>query len=117
MSAIKFGNNFRSIKLQGSNMKDEIINNQHIKGIHEFIKNNYLSSDGKLEMLLDIDYIFIDNVAGWICNEDITKLERYIKIYLRFHNIYFESFEYIFDKEDKRPYYKLIIDLNFPYLD
>ncbi|MBV6486016.1 MAG: hypothetical protein KFKLKKLM_02645 [Flavobacteriales bacterium] len=116
MSAIKFGNNFRAIKMQGSNFKDEIINNEHIKGIHEFIKNNYLSSNGKLEMLLDVNYRINDS-NDVLIDENLIQLERYIKIYLRFHNIYFESFEYIFDNEDKRPYYKLSIDLNFPYLD
>ena len=117
MSVVKLGNNFRSVKMQGSNFKNEIINNEHIKSIDEFIKNNYLKSDGQLELLIDIDCVYIDDVAGFMINENISQLERYIKIYLRFHNIYFESFEYYFDEEDKRPYYKLIIDLNYPYLD
>lgn len=117
MSQIKYGNSYRSITLKGSNFKNEILNNEHIISIDNYIKENYLKLNGYIEMLIDINFIYIDDIVGFVINEDITKLERYIKIYLKFHNIYFESFDYYFDKEEKRPYYKLIIDLNFPYLD
>lgn len=116
MSQIKYGNSFRASNKKDSNFKTEIINNEHIIAIDEYIKNNYSKNEGIIEMLIDINYK-IYNSNDIIIDEDIIKLTRYIKIYLKFHNIYFESFEYIFDIEDNRPYYKLSIDLNYPYLD
>lgn len=103
---IKYGAHFRSI-----NSQDKIFNNKYIVDIDNYIKKNYLNSDGYFEILVDTDYL------GSNTKKNFEKLERYIRTYLKFHNIFFESFRYSFDKENNCFYFNLCIDLNFPYLD
>lgn len=120
---IKFGKKFRHIKYKNSkyyNFNDHLLKNEHITFIHNYINENFPSSDnGILEISVPLNYVIIKNnfQDEPIITDGTTTLTRYVKIYLKFHDIYFDSFEYFFDPDTKTPCYKLIIDLNLPYLD
>lgn len=110
----KIGQKYRKSKGKETSKK-EILQNEYVAYIDDYLKNNYQEIEGKVEILLDIPFENLGQVGGYATNEDLTTLEKYIKMYLKYHDIYFESFDFYYDIEDQTPYYKLTIDLDYPF--
>ena len=111
----KIGQKYRKLKSKEQSRKS-ILDNEYVAYIDDFLKNNYNNTiNGKVEILLDIPFENLGQVGGYATNEDLVTLEKYIKMYLKYHDIYFDSFDFYYDKEDQTPYYKLTIDLDYPY--
>lgn len=110
----KIGQKYRKSKGKEASRK-EILQNEYVAYIDDYLKNNYQKIEGKVEILLDIPFENLGQAGGYATNEDLTTLEKYIKMYLKYHDIYFESFDFYYDKEDQTPYYKLTVDLDYPF--
>ena len=110
----KIGQKYRKLKGKETSKK-EILQNEYVAYIDTYLKNNYQKIEGKVEILLDIPFENLGQVGGYATNEDLVTLEKYIKMYLKYHDIYFDSFDFYYDKEDQTPYYKLTIDLDYPF--
>lgn len=110
----KIGQKYRKLKGKETSKK-EILQNEYVAYIDTYLKNNYQKIEGKVEILLDIPFGGLGQIGGYATNEDLVTLEKYIKMYLKYHDIYFDSFDFYYDKEDQTPYYKLTIDLDYPF--
>lgn len=111
----KIGQKYRKLKSKEESRKS-ILDNEYVEYIDDFLKNNYDKTiNGKVEILLDIKFIELGQAGGYATNENLVELELYIKMYLKYHDIYFESFDFYYDVEDQTPYYKLTIDLDYPF--
>lgn len=111
-----YGKIYRAARDKKSELRQEIMNNIVIETFDNYLKDNYLNHEtGNIIVSLELDYLYIPDLDEYICTDNLTILERYIKIYCKFHDIYLVSMETI--RPNKYPYLEVNIDLNYPYLD